>query len=122
METVRVGSVEEFAPLPARKVVEIGGEEIGVFRLDDGFYAWRNSCPHQGGPVCQGRIYNRVLETLDAGRRSLGRRYDDERINIVCPWHGLEYDIRTGRHPGNDGMALEPVAVQVQGGEVYVCL
>ena len=122
METVRVGSVEEFAPLPARKVVEIGGEEIGVFRLDDGFYAWRNACPHQGGPVCQGRIYNRVLEALDAGRRSLGRRYDEERVHIVCPWHGLEYDIRTGRHPGNDGMALEAVAVQVQNGEVYVSL
>ena len=122
MEMVRVGSVEEFAPLPARKVVEAGGEEVGVFRLEDGFYAWRNNCPHQGGPVCQGRIYNRVLERLDAGRRSLGRRYDEERVHIVCPWHGLEYDIRTGRHPGSAGMALKSVAVQVQNGEVYVAV
>ncbi|MCY4318028.1 MAG: Rieske 2Fe-2S domain-containing protein [Alphaproteobacteria bacterium] len=122
METVRVGSVEEFGPAPAKKVVEVAGMEVGVFRLEDGFHAWRNDCPHQGGPVCQGRIYRRVLETLDTGRRSLGRRYDEERINIVCPWHGLEYDIRTGRHPGNEGLALESVAVQVQGGEVYVSL
>ncbi|MCY3981177.1 MAG: Rieske 2Fe-2S domain-containing protein, partial [Alphaproteobacteria bacterium] len=106
----------------AKKVVELDRLEFGLFRLEDGFHAWRNDCPHQGGPVCQGRIYRRVLETLDTGRRSLGRRYDEERINIVCPWHGFEYDIRTGRHPGNEGLALEPVAVEVQGGEVYVSL
>jgi len=121
METVRVGSVGAFA-LRSRKVFEIAGEEVGVFRLDDGFYAWRNRCPHQGGPVCQGRLYNRVREALDAGRRSLGRRYDEERVHIVCPWHGLEFDIRTGRHPGNDGMALQPATVQIVDGEVYVSL
>ncbi len=121
METVRVGAVAEFAPR-SKKVVEVAGEEVGVFRLEDGFYAWRNVCPHQGGPVCQGRLYDRVHEVLDERLRSLGRRYDEERVNIVCPWHGLEFDIRTGRHPGNDGMALEPVALQVQDGQVYVSL
>jgi nitrite reductase/ring-hydroxylating ferredoxin subunit len=38
-----------------RKIVIDDKVEIGVFRIDGAFYAWRNDCPHQGGPVCQGR-------------------------------------------------------------------
>src|SRR5205085_1149417 len=39
-----------------RKIIIDDKVEIGVFRVDGAFYAWRNDCPHQGGPVCQGRL------------------------------------------------------------------
>ena len=119
MRMVSVGRVEDFE-VRGKKVLSVDGIEVGVFRLDDGFYAWRNSCPHQGGPVCQGRIYNRVRETLDPEMKSHGRHYDEGVVNIVCPWHGLEFDIRTGRHPGAAGMALERARVEVRDGEVHV--
>ena len=52
METFNVGKIEEFED-KSKKVVTIGDEEVGVFRLGDEFFAWRNICPHQGGPICQ---------------------------------------------------------------------
>ena len=47
--------------------------QIGVFHVDRTFYAWRNDCPHQGGPVCQGRLMKRVEERLDGVWYGLGR-------------------------------------------------
>lgn len=119
MQTVRVGRVDEFDD-PGRKVIAVSDTEIGVFRLDGAFYAWVNECPHQGGPVCQGRLFRRVLEVLDEDQSSHGRTWDDETLHIVCPWHGFEYDVRTGKHPGMPDIALTPVPVQVQNGEVHI--
>lgn len=119
MQTVRVARIEDFAD-PGKKVIQIGDELYGVFRLGQEFYGWKNRCPHQGGPVCQGRLFQRVREVVDGERKSHGRAYDDELVNIVCPWHGMEFDIRTGKFPGNPDMALEGVQVQVQDGDVFV--
>ena len=68
-------------------------------------YAWENRCAHAGGPVCQGKLMNRVVERLDAGKRSLGDDFSDE-LHIVCPWHGYEYDVRTGEHPADSRLRL----------------
>ena len=121
METFNVGKIEEFED-KSKKVVTIGDEEVGVFRLGDEFFAWRNICPHQGGPICQGRIFSLVLENVDDKMESHGRIYDKNKVNIVCPWHGLEFDIRTGEHPGNPSISLDPVSVQVDGDAVYLLI
>ena len=83
METFNVGKIEEFED-KSKKVVTIGDEEVGVFRLGDEFFAWRNICPHQGGPICQGRIFSLVLENIDDKMESHGRIYDNNKVNIVC--------------------------------------
>lgn len=119
MEAVCVASVDAFGDT-AKKVVRVDGVEIGVFRSGDNFYAWVNSCPHQGGPVCQGRLYNKVVEVLDDEKRTVSRAFDAETTHIVCPWHGAEFDIRTGKHAASDGLALTPVDVFVESGEVFV--
>lgn len=103
-----------------RKIVIDENVEIGVFRIDGAFYAWRNDCPHQGGPVCQGRLMQGTEERLDAERRSLGIHYRAGSLNIVCPWHGLEFDVRTGRHPGHAALRLVSYPVKLQDGAVYV--
>lgn len=115
----RVATVDELRTA-GRRTLSFDGHEIGVFAVDDDFVAWRNECPHQGGPVCQGRIYRRVVQHLDAEQRAFERGFHDRDSHIVCPWHGLEFDIRNGRHPGNPGLALIPVPVRVSEGEVYV--
>jgi nitrite reductase/ring-hydroxylating ferredoxin subunit len=43
-------------------------------------------------------------------------------VNIVCPWHGYEFDLRTGRHPGNPSARLRRVEIRLRDGDVYVCL
>jgi nitrite reductase (NADH) small subunit len=103
-----------------RKIVIDDKVEIGVFRVDGAYYAWRNECPHQGGPVCQGKLMQGVEERLDAQRRSLGIHYRAGSLHIVCPWHGFEFDVRTGRHAGYAAMRLASYPVKVRDGEVYV--
>lgn len=119
MPNVHLGTVEELEQA-RKKVFAVGDREIGVFFLAGQFYAWHNECPHQGGPVCQGRMFRLVEEVVDDEKNSDGRRYHDDAVNIVCPWHGAEYDIRTGRHPGNPTLALTPAKVYVRDGKVYV--
>lgn len=104
-----------------RRVVADGELEIGVFRLGDEYFAWENNCPHMGGPVCQGRVMNRVNEVIDGGRKSHGFEFVDADIHIICPWHGFEFNIRTGRHPGESSTKLTPYEVVVRDGEIYVC-
>ena len=109
-------------PERGRHVVSVGGQELGLFRLDGAIYAWRNVCPHQGGPVCQGRIFNRVIDDMDENRQVHGRKYDEDTPHIICPWHGAEFDIRTGRHAGTDALRLTPVETEIRDGGIYVRL
>jgi len=122
VRTVRICREDELED-QGKTVVEIDGLQIGVFRLGHDFFAYKNLCPHQGGPVCQGRIYQKVVEKLAPDMKSRGRDFDTGGVHIVCPWHGLEFDVRTGKFAGAadvDIMSLEGYATQVQDGDVYV--
>jgi nitrite reductase/ring-hydroxylating ferredoxin subunit len=121
------GSVQEFAvgssadiPEGGRLVVDAGPKTIGVFRVAGRLYAYENTCPHQGGPVCQGLIIPAVNEVLDEQRASTGFVFNEHDLRIVCPWHGFEFSIQTGCHPASARFQLLPVAVAEQGGTVYV--
>lgn len=91
MERCVVGRLSEFAP-GTRRIVTVGGRSIGVFNIRGQFYALRNRCPHQGAPLCLGRVKGTTLS---------GKPYEyvygrDQEI-IQCPWHGWEFEIATGR-------------------------
>jgi nitrite reductase/ring-hydroxylating ferredoxin subunit len=108
-------------PERGRLVVEIDGTTtVGIFRFAGRLYAWENVCAHQGGPACQGRIVSRVRERLDDGQRSLGMRFDEDTMHVVCPWHGYEYDVTTGRHPGVPGASLRSFPVAEVEGRIRV--
>ena len=103
------------------KVVADNGVEIGLFHIGGQYVAWRNHCPHSGGPVCQGKVMKRVEERLDDNKLSLGIHYTaDGTLNIVCPWHGYEFDIKTGHHAGLDTLKLSGFQVRQRDGAVYV--
>ncbi len=105
-----------------RKVVSVDGIDVGVFRVDGELVAWRNHCPHAGGPVCQGTMMQGVEERLDENRRSLGIHYKDGTMHVVCPWHGFEFNLKTGKHAGVDRFRLKSHAVEVRDGDIYVTL
>ena len=123
MRELLVAGEDEIAE-GGRKVVETGGVEIGVFRSNGEYFAWRNECPHQGGPVCQGVMVRKVEERLDSERKSSGIHYagGDAGQNIVCPWHGYEFDMRTGHHVGFATMRLRGYPIKVRDGAIYVVL
>jgi nitrite reductase (NADH) small subunit len=79
-------------PPGKRKIVQIGGRSIGVFNIKGSYFALRNSCPHQGAPLCLGRVSGTTLPSK-AGTYIYGR----ENEILTCPWHGWEFDILTGK-------------------------
>ena len=121
MPEVNIGKASSFQD-PGRRVVEIGSVQIGVFQLDGKFYAYENRCPHLGGPACQGKILPRVLEAVAEDKMSAGRVFSRDQLNIICPWHGFEFDIRTGAHVVIGKYRLRPVAVRTERGEVFIIL
>ena len=86
-----VAKASEVAPGTA-KVVTVRGREIGIFNVGGEYFALANRCPHAGGPLCRGRIVA-LVQSEGPGHYALARH--DEFLR--CPWHGWEFDVRTGR-------------------------
>ncbi len=103
-----------------RLIIDVAGLTVGIFRFQGKLYAYENRCAHEGGPVCQGKIVPRVTEIIDEGGASRGFAFDEERLHIVCPWHGYEYDIQTGTHPGKPAAKLRRIAVEENPSGIYV--
>ena len=78
-------------PVGTRKVFKVGGRPVAVFNLNGEFFAILNKCPHQGAELCKGVLVGSVSAS-QPGEYS----YDSTREIIRCPWHGWEFDIRTG--------------------------
>ena len=121
MREVIIGSVSEFAD-PGRKIIGFEGFEVAVFKLDGEFYAYLNQCPHMGGPACQGKMIAKVEEIIAEDRTSKGMAFSRTKMHIVCPWHGFEFDIRTGVHPGNPRARLRKIKVAVTDGDVVIAV
>ena len=103
-----------------RKVMSCDGTEVGVFMTAGHLVAWLNVCPHRGGPVCQGRLYKRVLEPVDGEGHVRALAFDETVTNLVCSWHGYEFDVRTGINQGHVQYRLKKVKLEEKDGNVYV--
>ena len=101
------------------RLIKVGPIEIGVIRHKGSYYAYRNQCPHQGGPVCEGLMIHRVEEDIGPDKTYRGMRYTDD-LQIVCPWHGWEFDIETGRCAGDGKHALRRYKVIERDNDIYV--
>ncbi len=122
----RVGEI----PVGGRKVLTVGRLSIGIFNVGGDLKAYRNACPHAGAPVCVGRISGTSLPSP-----VYEYRYGLEGCILRCPWHGWEFDLRTGEHLVDPATRLKAVAVaagpaenldavplEASGEELYVLL
>jgi 3-phenylpropionate/trans-cinnamate dioxygenase ferredoxin subunit len=75
-----------------RRIVEVGGRSIGVFRVGERFYGIRNRCPHQGGPLCLGHVLGDAVADAPGEAAVVS-----DPLRIACPWHGWEYDLDSGQ-------------------------
>jgi nitrite reductase/ring-hydroxylating ferredoxin subunit len=103
-----------------RRILMHGGVEIGVFKWDGRFYAYENLCVHQGGPACEGLIMHQVEDVLADDRTFVRQKFSDTDVHFVCPWHGYEYDIKTGECIGDRRLKLRTYPVVERNGEVFV--
>lgn len=81
----------ELAP-GERKIITVEGRSIGIFNIDNAYYALKNVCPHYAAPLCEGVVTGMSLPS-DPKEFHWGR----EGEILRCPWHGWEFDIKTGK-------------------------
>ncbi len=110
-----VAAVGEVAP-GSSKLVTVKGREIGLFNVKGEFFALANRCPHMGGPLCHGRIVG-LVQSDGPGHYRLARHQEFLR----CPWHGWEFDIRSGQSWCDpDDLKIRQFKVSVEAGETLV--
>src|SRR5262245_13929855 len=97
----RLGSREELIAR-APFTVKVERQQIAVFHYQGRFRAIHNVCNHKGGPLCEGRLRDEF---------------------VMCPWHGWEYSVVTGKGPpGFEGDAVPTFDVEERADGIYVAL
>ena len=112
--SVDVGAVGDF-PCERVRIVDIDRREIGIVHWQDRFYAVSNLCAHQGGPLCRGVLSAR-LTAAEPGELTL----DQSAPLLACPWHGWEFDLRTGRAILDPKVRVRTFPARVAAGRVLV--
>ena len=94
--------VAKAADIPVGKAahVEAGSLALAVFNLGAGrFRAVTALCPHEDGPLAEGWV---------------------EGGGVVCPWHGYDFELATGRCNVDDNLSIGVFATRVVDGSVEV--
>jgi nitrite reductase/ring-hydroxylating ferredoxin subunit len=99
-EFVTVARVDDVPP-GSVKAVRAGDEEIALAHVDGSFYATQAVCLHLQGPLGEGRL---------------------DRTVLTCPWHGWQYDVRTGENEFDRAIQLRSYEVRVEDGDVKVAV
>ncbi len=103
---LRVADLDEL-PSGRVKTVTAGVHSMALTNIDGAYTVMDNRCPHQGGPLGEGSIEIGV----------------DGQCWLRCPWHGWDFDPKTGLPPGgheDSGLKLYPIEVRDDG--IYVGL
>jgi nitrite reductase (NADH) small subunit len=106
----------------AVRILKLEELEIAVIRHGGKYYAYRNLCPHQGGPACEGVRVPQVVDRLDANGHFIGQGHDESDIHIVCPWHGYEFHLSDGVNVSDRRLRLKKFPVRERDGGVYVAI
>ena len=93
-----VGSLANVPEGTGREVV-VAGRILAIFRVGADVYAIDGMCAHQGGPLAEGSI--------EAGI-------------VTCPWHGWQYDVRSGRQQITPTICQTTFPVRIEGDRILV--
>ena len=74
---------------------------LALYNVDGAFYALDGVCPHQGGPLGKGELSGCI---------------------VTCPWHGWQFDVRTGQNQLSKKLVQPSLACKVEDAHVYVDL
>lgn len=97
---VKLARLEDI-PLGSALEVEHDGRVYALYNLDGSISAIDGICPHQGGPLADGEVCDGV---------------------VTCPWHGWQFDIRTGKALLGTKIQQERFEVKVESGDVLVAV
>jgi nitrite reductase/ring-hydroxylating ferredoxin subunit len=107
---------DELAPGEIKKA-QLGPIPVVVIRANDGnLYALTAKCLHEGGPLEAGKLYEK-MKPADV----VGEYVPDGTCEVLkCPWHGYEYDIRTGCVIADPTRRLQQFSVREEGDDIVV--
>ena len=95
---IRVSSTLELTPGSNCELV-VEDRIVAIFNVDGDFYALDGVCPHQGGPLGKGALSGCI---------------------VTCPWHGWQFDVRSGQHQASASLQHTTFPVKVEGAEIFV--
>jgi nitrite reductase (NADH) small subunit len=96
---VRVATLDEI-PVGRGKTIEVAGHVVAVFNAGGGrYHALSGACPHEGGPLGDGVLV---------------------RDAVVCPWHGFDFDPRTGACSVAPDLAVTVYPLHVEGRDLLL--
>jgi nitrite reductase (NADH) small subunit len=87
---------------PGRGLEAVAGEQLlAIFNVDGQLFAIDGVCPHQGGPLADGELTGCI---------------------VTCPWHGWQFDVRSGQHQLNRNFQQPRFDVKGEDGQIWVNL
>ena len=99
IELVKLANKSELPACGQAKEFFGAGKTFCLMNIDGEIHAMDNSCPHWGGPLSRGKIENGKLR---------------------CPWHGWEFDPKTGKTPRNPNLKASVFPVKIEGEDVFI--
>lgn len=88
--------------IPSGKSISVDlpdGRVIAIYHVDGEFFALDNFCPHQGGPLSEGKIQG---------------------DQVTCPWHDWAFDIRTGICKNKPGERAKRYQLDIKGEDIFI--
>jgi len=106
-----------------RAALQVGGQRVIVFCLDDDFVAYVDTCAHLGGPVCsKGSLHPFYTARVEEDGRVEPYFAEGGEHILACPWHGWEYDLRNGQALADGTKRLRAATVAQDSDELIVSL
>lgn len=102
MGFIKVCSVAEL-PGNSQKIVQCGPHKVALFHYNNEITAIANACLHKAGPLGLGLVEN---------------KYDG--MYVTCPWHGWEYNIKTGSAPPGYKDQQAVYEVKIEGDDIFI--
>lgn len=108
---------EKDLPVGSFRIVQIEGRSIGIYNVKGDYYAVHNHCPHQGAELCKGPVCGTTLNSL-----VYEYRYGRDQEILRCPWHGWEFDLKTGKSLFSEKVRTRTYPVEVNQGIIHIVI
>ena len=96
VKVAQIGNI----PTGEATIVEVEGEEVCIANVGGKIYAIGNTCSHRGGPLGDGQIEGEI---------------------VTCPWHGADFNLRTGEALSPPASLPQPTyQIQLDGDEIKI--
>ncbi len=83
------------------KLVEVDGDEVVIANVDGEFFAFSNTCTHEGGPLSDGELEGDI---------------------VTCPWHFTPFNVKTGEAQ-EGGVTDDPIPtyeIRLEGDDIQI--